>query len=342
LHDQKTEEQYIPLNNISSEQAEFTISNSSLSEYGILGFELGYSLVDPNSLIMWEAQFGDFANTAQPIIDQFISAGEKKWLQRTGLVMLLPHGYDGQGPEHSSARIERFLQMCDDNPYLYPSEKQLQRQHQDCNMQVVYPSTPANYFHALRRQIHRAFRKPLILPFSKSLLRHPMARSSFEDMTAPYFQRLIEEPHPHHLSVPEKISRHIFCSGQVYYALLRARDQNNLNDVAISRIEQFNPFPYNLVKEASDKYPNAQIVFAQEEPLNMGFLAFAHPRIKTSLSQTTSHQDARIETSSREPSASVATGNKKQHIQEEHAVLSKALLGVEMPVKEIINGVPVW
>jgi 2-oxoglutarate dehydrogenase E1 component len=161
LHDQKTNKNYTLLNNISPEQADLSISNSSLSEYGVLGFELGYSLVDPNALIVWEAQFGDFANNAQCIIDQFLAAGEQKWLQRTGLVLTLPHGYDGQGPEHSSARIERYLQLCDDYPYTYPSPEKLDRQHQDCNMQVVYASTPAQYFHVLRRQICRQFRKPV-------------------------------------------------------------------------------------------------------------------------------------------------------------------------------------
>lgn len=161
LHDQKNESTYTLLNNISSEQGHFTISNSSLSEFGVLGFELGYSLVDPNALVVWEAQFGDFANNAQCIIDQFIASGEQKWLQRTSLVLQLPHGYDGQGPEHSSARIERYLQLCDDNPHMYPSPEKIQRQHQDCNMQVVYASTPAQYFHVIRRQIHREFRKPV-------------------------------------------------------------------------------------------------------------------------------------------------------------------------------------
>lgn len=161
LHDQKNERTHTLLNSISPEQGYLTISNSSLSEYGVLGFELGYSLVDPNSLVIWEAQFGDFANGAQIITDQFIAAGEQKWLQRTGLVLQLPHGYDGQGPEHSSARIERYLQLCDDNPYVYPTPEKLARQHQDCNMQVVYASTPAQYFHVMRRQINREFRKPV-------------------------------------------------------------------------------------------------------------------------------------------------------------------------------------
>ena len=170
LHDQETEEQYVPLNDLRHGQAHFTVCNSSLSEFGTLGFELGYSLVDPNALVLWEAQFGDFANNAQCIIDQFIAAGEKKWLQRTGLVVLLPHGYDGQGPEHSSGRFERFLQLCDDHPYIFPSPDKMARQHQDCNMQVVYPTTPANYFHALRRQIHREFRKPVRTSFFHSPL----------------------------------------------------------------------------------------------------------------------------------------------------------------------------
>jgi 2-oxoglutarate dehydrogenase E1 component len=161
LHDQVNEKQYIPLNDLRPGQAKFTVCNSSLSEFGVLGFEYGYSLVNPNSLILWEAQFGDFVNNAQCIIDQFIASGEKKWLQRTGLVVLLPHGYDGQGPEHSSGRFERFLQLCDDHPYIYPPPEKMARQHQDCNMQIIYATTPANYFHVLRRQIHRDFRKPV-------------------------------------------------------------------------------------------------------------------------------------------------------------------------------------
>jgi len=182
VHDQVNEKQHVPLNSLASDQSKFVICNSSLSEFGTLGFELGYSLVSPDCLTIWEAQFGDFANNAQCIIDQFIASGERKWLQRTGLVMNLPHGYDGQGPEHSSGRIERFLQLCDDNPHVYPSEESLQRQHQDSNMQITYTTTPANYFHVLRRQINRDFRKPLINFFSKSLLRHPQARSTLEEM----------------------------------------------------------------------------------------------------------------------------------------------------------------
>jgi 2-oxoglutarate dehydrogenase E1 component len=266
IHDQETEQTHVALKHLGSEQGSFTVTNSHLSEFGTLGFELGYSLVSPNSLTIWEAQFGDFANNAQCIIDQFIAAGERKWLQRTGLVLNLPHGYDGQGPEHSSGRIERFLQLCDDEPRTYPAEEKLERQHQDCNMQVVYPTTPANYFHVLRRQNKREFRKPLIVFFSKSLLRHPLARSTLEEMSGEtIFQRYIPEPHPESLVEPEKVRRHILCSGQVYYQLLKEREDKGHNDVAISRVEQLSPLPYDLLTPHLDKYPNADLVWAQEE-----------------------------------------------------------------------------
>ncbi|CAG8631448.1 8003_t:CDS:2 [Acaulospora morrowiae] len=343
LHDQENESQYVPLNDLRPGQAPYTVCNSSLSEFGVLGFELGYSLVDPSSLVLWEAQFGDFSNNAQCIIDQFISSGEKKWLQRTGLVMLLPHGYDGQGPEHSSGRIERFLQLCDDHPYIYPSPEKMSRQHQDCNMQVVYCTTPANYFHVLRRQIHRDFRKPLIVFTSKSLLRHPMARSTLEEMTGDtIFQRYIPDPHPETLASPEKISRHVLCSGQVYYALLKARDQNKMDHVAISRLEQLSPFPYDLLSQHIDKYPNAQLIWAQEEPLNSGAWSYVAPRIRTLMNQSKRHEGKAAIPSTRPPSASPATGNKKQHIQEEHNLISRALIGQVMKPKEVISGVPVW
>ena len=257
----------MPLNHLGDKQAPVTIVNSTLSEFGVLGFELGYSLVSPDSLTIWEAQFGDFANNAQCMIDQFISSGERKWLQRTGLVLSLPHGYDGQGPEHSSGRIERFLQLCDDNPLVFPTEEQQIRQHQDCNMQVVYPTTPANYFHVLRRQVHRGFRKPLILFFSKSLLRHPMARSELSEMTGDTsFQRYIPDPHPEHIVEPSKVRRHILCSGQVYHTLIKHREENGINDVIISRLEQLSPFPYDMLKPHLDQYPNADLYWVQEEP----------------------------------------------------------------------------
>ncbi|KAK9767478.1 2-oxoglutarate dehydrogenase E1 component [Basidiobolus ranarum] len=342
LHDQNNENQYAALAHIAPTQPAFTICNSSLSEYGALGFELGYSFVNPNSLVMWEAQFGDFANTAQCIIDQFIASGEKKWLQRTGLAMLLPHGYDGQGPEHSSARIERFLQLCDENPYYFPTPEKLARQHQDCNMQVVYPTTPANYFHVLRRQVYRGFRKPLVVFNSKSLLRHPLARSSFDEMIGDTkFRRYIPESSPE-IVEPEQVKTHILCSGQVYYALLKARDQNGIKDVAISRVEQLNPFPFDLVRDNLDKYPNAQVVWAQEEPLNAGGWFHIEPRLRTVFAQTQHHQGKAIRYAGREPGAATATGNKKQHLIEEWSLLSNALLGKTEKPKEIVQGVPLW
>ncbi|KAN0060170.1 2-oxoglutarate dehydrogenase E1 component [Thecaphora frezii] len=223
LHDQVDERTYTPLQHIDKQQAPFVACNSSLSEFGCMGFELGFSLVDPKNLTIWEAQFGDFAINVQCIIDQFIASGERKWLQRTGLVLNLPHGYDGQGPEHSSTCIERFLQLCDDHPFCFPMAEKNNRQHQDSNMAVVYPTTPANYFHMLRRQVHRDFRKPLIHFFSKSLLRHPEARSKIEDfLPGTGFQRFIAEPHAEEgkdtLVAPEQIKCHILMVGQTHCA----------------------------------------------------------------------------------------------------------------------------
>ncbi|PFH53356.1 hypothetical protein AMATHDRAFT_55273 [Amanita thiersii Skay4041] len=325
IHDQKNEQQYIPLNNLGSNQAKFVVCNSSLSEFGALGFELGYSLVSPDSLTIWEAQFGDFANNAQCIIDQFIASGERKWLQRSGLVVNLPHGYDGQGPEHSSGRLERFLQLCDDHPHIFPSPEKIERQHQDCNMQVVYPSTPANYFHVLRRQIHRDFRKPLILFFSKSLLRHPKARSTLDEMVGEtHFQRYLPEPHTEDLVAPEEIKRHILCTGQVYYTLLAEREARGIKDVAISRIEQLSPFPYDLVTPHLEKYPNASLLWCQEEPLNNGAWSYVGPRIYTAAGQTEYHKHKYPRYAGREPTSSVATGSKIQHKREIEAFLNEA------------------
>ena len=350
LHDQTTEKQHVPLNDLVragslSSQSHFTVCNSSLSEFGTLGFELGYSLVTPSQLILWEAQFGDFANNAQCIIDQFITSGEQKWLQRSALTMLLPHGYDGQGPEHSSARIERFLQLADEDPYNMPNLvgeglDSATRQHQDCNVQIIYPTVPSNYFHALRRQIHRDFRKPLIVFTSKALLRHPNAKSSLAEMTgSTRFQRLIPEVlHPNALEPlgksdpltglalktyagnnkepripysavkdpaypvksslpvqsqpdgftllpPDEIKTVIFCSGQVYYLLNKARALNNLRHIAIVRIEQLNPFPFWECKAVIDFYGNSleEIVYCQEESFNSGSWSFVEPRLKTAI-----------------------------------------------------------
>ena len=334
LHDQVTEEIYIPLSKLSPEQAKFTVCNSSLSEFGTLGFELGYSLVNPNSLILWEAQFGDFANNAQCIIDQFIVSGEKKWLQRTGLTVLLPHGYDGSGPEHSNGRIERFLQWCDDDPYTFVNSTcEKSRQIQDCNIQVVYPSTPANYFHVLRRQVHRDFRKPLIVFNSKNLMRHPLAKSPLSDFLAKTrFRRVISDP----LELdPVKVKRVVFCSGQVYYTLHKAREANKLENVALIRIEQISPFPFNVVAEDCDLYPNADIIWCQEEHMNLGPWSYVEPRIETSLKKTKHHATKRPRYTGRSPSASSATGFKKQHLVEEYEFISDALYGKIKPPKKI-------
>lgn len=279
-------------------------------------------------MVIWEAQFGDFANNAQCIIDQFIASGEVKWLQRSGLVMSLPHGYDGQGPEHSSGRMERYLQLCNEDPRIFPEPEKLERQHQDCNMQVAYLTKPSNMFHILRRQMNRQFRKPLILFFSKSLLRHPMARSNIEEFTGDsHFEWLI--PDPAHESgdivAHDQIKRVILCTGQVYAALVQHRKENNINDVAITRIEQLHPFPWAQLKDNLDSYPNAEnIVWAQEEPLNAGAWSFTQPRIETLLNQTEHHNRRHVLYAGRNPSASVATGLKSTHKKEEQDLLRDA------------------
>jgi 2-oxoglutarate dehydrogenase E1 component len=317
IHDQKKEATYTPLSNLSKDQAPFVICNSSLSEFGCLGFELGFSLVDPKNLTMWEAQFGDFANNAQCIIDQFIASGERKWLQRTGLVVNLPHGYDGQGPEHSSGRPERFLQLMDDNPFTFPDDNAMNRQHQDGNMAVTCLTEPANLFHVLRRQVHRGFRKPLINFFSKSLLRHPMARSKLEDfMPGSAFKRFLPEKFPEEINSPDKIKRVIFCSGQVFVPLVEHRRKNEIKDVAIVRLEQLAPFPYEDVVACLDSYPNAQISFTQEEPMNGGFWDYVNPRMRTACRHTQHHKDSLTLLTSRPPYSSVATGSKKVHLAE--------------------------
>ncbi|CAE6460790.1 unnamed protein product [Rhizoctonia solani] len=325
IHDQETEAQYVPLDALGHDQAAFKVCNSSLSEFGTLGFELGYSLVSPRNLTMWEAQFGDFANNAQCIIDQFIAAGERKWIQRSGLVMSMPHGYDGQGPEHSSGRIERFLQLVDDHPDVFPSPEKMVRVHQDCNMQIVYPTTPSNYFHVLRRQVHRDFRKPLIIFFSKSLLRHPLVKSDLAEMTGEtHFQRYLPEPHPDDLVAPEQIRRHLICSGQVYYTLLKAREDRGIKDIAISRLEQISPFPYDLLTPHLDKYPNAELMYCQEEPLNCGAWTYVAPRIRTASNETEHHKGTYPKYAGRDPTSSVATGSKHKHKKEIEQYLEAA------------------
>lgn len=327
LHDQENETTYTPLKHVSDKQAAFVIHNSSLSEYGVMGFEYGYSLTSPDALVIWEAQFGDFANTAQVIIDQFIAAGESKWSQRTGLVLSLPHGYDGQGPEHSSARIERYLQLGNEDSRVFPSEDKLNRQHQDANVQIAYPTTPANLFHLLRRQQHRQFRKPLILFFSKSLLRHPLARSSIEEFTGDsHFQWVIEDvEHGKSIGTKEETKRIILCSGQVYAALHKARADAGLTDVALVKIEQMHPFPYAQIRDILNSYPNLEdFVWCQEEPMNAGAWSYIAPRLRTSIAES-NYAGQNIRYAGRNPSASVAAGTKKVHLAEEAAFLKDAL-----------------
>jgi 2-oxoglutarate dehydrogenase E1 component len=276
---------------------------------------------------MWEAQFGDFANNAQCIVDQFIASGEVKWMQRSGLVMSLPHGYDGQGPEHSSGRMERYLQLSNEDPRIFPSPEKLDRQHQDCNMQIAYMTSPSNLFHILRRQMNRQFRKPLIIFFSKSLLRHPIARSSIEEFTGEtQFRWIIPDPeHGAAIAQPADIKRVILCSGQVYAALVKHRAEQEITDTAITRVEQLNPFPWQQVKENLDSYPNAEtIVWCQEEPLNAGAWTFTQPRIETILNVTEHHNRKHVMYAGRNPSASVATGQKANHIKEENELLEMA------------------
>lgn len=328
LHDQESEATYTPLQHVSKKQGAFVISNSSLSEFGVLGFEYGYSLSSPNALVMWEAQFGDFANNAQCIIDQFIASGEVKWLQRTGLVMSLPHGYDGQGPEHSSGRMERYLQLCNEDPRIFPTPEKLDRQHQDCNMQIAYLTKPSNYFHILRRQMNRQFRKPLVLFFSKNLLRHPMARSSIEEFTDDsHFQWIVpDEAHATgEIESHDKIKRVIMCSGQVFTALHKHRIDTGDTTTAITRIEQIHPFPWKQLQENLDSYPNAEtLVYCQEEPLNAGAWSFVQPRIETLLNNTEHHNRRHVMYAGRNPSASVATGLKSAHKKEEKDLLEMA------------------
>jgi 2-oxoglutarate dehydrogenase E1 component len=296
IYDQETEERYVPLHNLGDGQESFEVFDSHLSEEGVLGFEYGYSLADPNCLTLWEAQFGDFANGAQVYFDQFISSGESKWLRMSGLVCLLPHGYEGQGPEHSSARLERFLQL-----------------YAEDNIQVVYPSTPASYFHVLRRQLHRDFRKPLIVMTPKSLLRHRRCVSTLDEMApGSSFHRVMYEAEPG----PDDaaIERVILCTGKVYYDLLQAREERGLDGkVALVRLEQLAPFPEEAVTGELARYPaEARFVWCQEEPRNMGAWFFVAPRIENILEAQEKRQ-ARLLYAGRKPAASPATGYHAQH-----------------------------
>jgi 2-oxoglutarate dehydrogenase E1 component len=305
LIDQDTEERYVPLNNLGMKQKPYEVIDSSLSEFAILGFEYGYSIGQPNYLTLWEAQFGDFVNGAQVIIDQFISSGEVKWLRMSGLVMLLPHGSEGQGPEHSSARPERFLQLCAED-----------------NMQVVNCTTPANYFHVLRRQLSRKFRKPLIVMTPKSLLRHKLATSTLADMQkGTHFKRII--PETEKLRKDDGIRRVILTSGKVYYDLFEERAARKIDDVAIIRTEQYYPFPVKELAAELKRYPNAEIFWCQEEPKNMGAWTFMQPRIEEVMEQV-GHKD-RLRYVGRPEAASPAAGYLKIHEKEQRLLVDQAL-----------------
>jgi len=312
--DQVTENRYTPLNNLADDQAYFEVIDSPLSEASVMGFEYGFSLVEPNALVMWEAQFGDFANGAQVVVDQFISSGEAKWLRMNGLVLLLPHGYEGQGPEHSSARLERYLQLCAED-----------------NMQVVNCTTPANYFHVLRRQLRRNFRKPLVVMTPKSLLRHKACVSDLADMgPGTTFHRLLDE---RDTKVNHgKAKRIVLCSGKVYYDLAAARDAAAAWDIEILRVEQLYPFPSKAVKEMLEKTPKASIVWCQEEPKNMGGWTFVRDFIEDIMAEIGMTQQ-RLAYAGRAAAASPATGTLSRHNREQNDLVEAAL---DLPTKSKI------
>ncbi len=313
--DQTTEARYVPLSNLREGQAQFEVIDSALSEEAVLGFEYGYALADPNSLVLWEAQFGDFVNGAQVVIDQFISSGERKWLRMCGLTMLLPHGYEGQGPEHSSARLERFLQACAED-----------------NMQVANCTTPANYFHILRRQVHRPFRKPLILMTPKSLLRHKKAVSSLADLAeGSSFHRVLHDDAQTRPALAgirirgdKDIRRVILCSGKVYYDLLDAREKAGVDDIYILRLEQFYPWPMKSLMSELARFPGAELVWCQEEPRNMGGWTFVDPWLELTLEKL-DVKAKRARYVGRQASASTAAGLMSRHLKELESLLGEAL-----------------
>jgi 2-oxoglutarate dehydrogenase E1 component len=314
--DQETEERFMPLNHISADQASFEVVDSMLSEYAVLGYEYGYSLAEPNALVLWEAQFGDFVNGAQIMIDQFISSGEAKWLRMSGLVMLLPHGYEGQGPEHSSARLERFLQGCAGDNWI-----------------VANCTTPANYFHILRRQLHRSFRKPLILMTPKSLLRHKLAVSRLKELAeGSSFHRVLwddadmpDSPISKGKLKPDaEIRRVVLCSGKVYFDLLEERDARGIDDVYLLRLEQFYPFPALSLTKELGRFKQAEMVWCQEEPKNQGAWTFVEPNLEWVLGRIQADH-GRPSYVGRPAAASPATGLARQHKQQQDALVDEAL-----------------
>ena len=314
LIDQEDESRYTPFNHLGGDQGHYEVINSLLSEEAVVGFEYGYSLAEPNALAMWEAQFGDFANGAQVVFDQFISSGERKWLRMSGLVCLLPHGYEGQGPEHSSARLERYLQLCAED-----------------NMQVCYPTTPANYFHVLRRQLHREIRKPLILMTPKSLLRHKRAVSRLDELgNGTTFHRILYDdaqmlPDEKIKLVPDdKIRRVVLCSGKVYYDLYDEREKRGLDDIYLMRVEQLYPVPLKALVMELGRFKGAEVVWFQEEPRNMGAWHFIEPYLEWVLNQINA-PNKRPRYAGRAAAAATATGLMSKHLAQLKAFVDEAL-----------------
>ncbi|MGH7386532.1 MAG: thiamine pyrophosphate-dependent enzyme, partial [Candidatus Rokuibacteriota bacterium] len=300
LFDTETGEAYVPLNHLAADQARIEVVNSLLSEFGAVGFEYGMSSADPRRLIIWEAQFGDFVNGAQVVLDQFVASAESKWQRQSGLVLLLPHGYEGQGPEHSSGRLERFLQLCAEG-----------------NMQVVNCSTPAQLFHALRRQMHRRFRKPLVVMSPKSLLRHRRAVSRLDDLTDGSFRPVLGDPRQ---IEPETVQRVLLCSGKIFYNLDQGREERDWGGIAIIRIEQLYPFPAAELAEALARYPRAaDVCWVQEEPANQGAWTF----VRMLLEELPGGR--RLRYIGRAEAASPATGSYKIHQSEENDIVERAL-----------------
>jgi 2-oxoglutarate dehydrogenase E1 component len=329
LHDQSKDlNTFVPLNHLTVNQAHYTVCNCSLSEFAVLGFELGYSLTNPNSLVIWEAQFGDFCNTAQCIIDQFLASGQAKWTRQTGVVMLLPHGYEGMGPEHSSARLERFLQLSDEDPDKVPAENDFTAMNQlsDINMIIANPTTPANMMHLLRRQTKLPFRKPLIVMTPKSLLRDPRCQSTFEEMlSGTSFVRAYKETGKP-TENPEEVKKVVFCSGKVYYDLRDQRAKRNLDDkIAIVRIEQLAPFPFDIVSSELTKYKNAKICYAQEEHKNGGAYEHVKARLQTILLKSNDDRVNQLSYAGRATAASTATGSKRKHYEEFDQLMQEAM-----------------
>jgi 2-oxoglutarate dehydrogenase E1 component len=306
---------YLPMKHLAPDQARFEVWDSSLSEYAVMGFEFGYSVADPLTLVLWEAQFGDFANGAQIMIDQFISSAGSKWGQPSGLALLLPHGYEGQGPEHSSARIERFLQLCAEN-----------------NLQVANCSTPAQYFHLLRRQMYggadrRGVRKPLVVFTPKSLLRHPGAISALHDFTTGGFREVLPDAA---VARPDRVTRMVLCSGKIFYDLVAARETKRVENVSILRLEQLYPFPLDELGDALSRYPlSAELRWVQEEPNNMGPWRFVNEKIQPLLESP--RRELRY--AGRPESASTAAGSARRH-QEEQAELIEEALSPEPAVRK--------